>query len=146
MDVLFFSRYICKILCPLFTLVSLLYRYDNEDTSFECTRDVLECPVIVPDYSMEEEELNMFDGGGHCDVHNILNMYHHIANWFRTLISVFAEEDKDNTRSTVMKRVTHLVQIHRHIEVLKGKMNGYRAPRTNFIKANSVLLPNVFGK
>jgi hypothetical protein len=74
-------------------------------------------------------------------------MYNYIANWFRTLVSVFAENCEREIRKMVILRVSHLVEVHNRIDQLLGLVHmDMKKLQMKMKEQNTYILPVLEGK
>ncbi|XP_063706564.1 Fanconi anemia group D2 protein homolog isoform X2 [Culicoides brevitarsis] len=128
-----------QLMCPNFTaLAAITYRRYN--TSLETINALLGCSLVLPKNFNDEEKF--------LEEHQIMaiDMYFHVANWFRCVISAFITQNSEATKRKVLKRINQLIEIEASIKYLLQKVDpGYEAPPTTFQLRDDFAFAKPFG-
>lgn len=79
---------------------------------------ILGCSIILPKIiNSDEEDLNIFNEFDEQQSKQIMDIYFHMANWFREIISAFATETV-KVREKLLLRLSELIKIEEKISEL----------------------------
>lgn len=115
-----------QLMCPLFNaLSSLTYRRYN--TSLETISALLGCSLVLPKGFSDEEKF-LEEHGRHA-----IDIYFHVANWFRCVISSFATQGARSLKKKVLQRINQLIEVEASIKYLLQKGDpSYEPPATTY--------------
>lgn len=113
-----------QLMCPMFNaLATMTYRRDK--TSLEGINALLGCALVLPKNFYDEAKFLQEHGG------LAIEMYFHVANWFRCVISAFVSQCDRSLRKKVLQRINQLINIEASIKFLLQK-GSYDPPSTTF--------------
>lgn len=84
------------LLAPHFRLLRILH-YSLNGGQLEGIDALLGCPVVMPDFDIEDLDVNQTKQVADC--------LFHCVNWFRELLSAFVAQKNKNLRIKIVKRL-----------------------------------------
>lgn len=129
-----------QILPSLFNLLRVLHfrRYDG---SLESINAVLGCSIILPTTILMGEHSNcdIFDEFDDVKSRQLMDMHYYTANWFREVISAFANQNDEVIRKKVLQRLSQLIELEETIRgLLKKAPSDYSPPQCQFNKSDFI--------
>uniref|UniRef100_A0A336LSA1 CSON002518 protein n=1 Tax=Culicoides sonorensis TaxID=179676 RepID=A0A336LSA1_CULSO len=115
-----------QLLCPMFNALAMM-TYRRYNAQLEAINALLGCALLLPRSFTDEDKLV------ETYANVALDMYFHVANWFRCVISAFASQRDRSMRKKVLKRINQLIEIEASVKYLLQKCDAnYDPPQTTY--------------
>lgn len=121
------------LLSSVFYLLRVVKVLEDKGSLFSINA-VLGCSTAMPKiFETADESTEIFQDCPFDQSKLLMDIYFHYANWIRELISAFSTQDDRATKEKVLKRLTELIKLEKHIKLILMKAPPqYHPPICNF--------------